>query len=251
MLTNERHIKIVDIITNQGNVSVEELAKMLKVSKMTIRRDLEKLQEDNILKRTHGGAIVNKVLLHEVAYNQKRKKNLEVKEKLAKEAVNYIIPNSTIFLDAGTTTFEVALKLTQFTNLTIITSDIMIASQLYSSNNNIILLGGIIQRETGSITGHYALSMLEEFNIDLAIMAVSSVDNGMIMCTPDIAKQQLKRKVLEVSEKSLLVADASKFFQKSLYRIGPIQLIDTIITNLDLTSLNGLNLQDSNVIIIK
>ncbi len=250
IMNNERQLKIFDIISKKGNVSVEDLSDMLKVSKMTIRRDLEKLQEDNLLKRTHGGAIANKVLLHEVAYNKKREKNLEIKQKLANEAAEYIQPNSTIYLDAGTTTFEVALKLTSLSGLTIITNDIMIASQLYSTNNTVILLGGLIQRETGSITGQYALDMLDEFNIDLAVMAVSSVDSNMVMCTPDLGKQQLKRKVIQVSEKSILIADASKFFQKSLYRIGPIQTIDIIITDLDINKLNGINMQDCQVITI-
>jgi DeoR family transcriptional regulator, fructose operon transcriptional repressor len=248
MITNERQIKIVDIIKEEGNVSVDELAIRLNVSKMTIRRDLEKLQDNNLLMRTHGGAMANRVLLNEAAYATKREKNLEIKRKLAKEAIKHIQPNSTIYLDAGTTTYEVAVNMAGLTDLTIITNDIRIAYQLFGTQNKVIFLGGLILRETGSTTDQYTVDMLEDFSIDLAIMAVSSIDNHLIMCTPELNRQQLKKKVLKVAEKSILVTDQSKFFQKSLYKIGSIQLLDTIITDLELEELDGFELGSTKVV---
>lgn len=247
MIKNERQINIIEIIKQRGNVSVDDLADMLNVSKMTIRRDLEILQENNLLKRTHGGAIANRVLLHEVAYHSKREKNLDIKQRLAKEAINYIQPNSTIYIDAGTTTYEVATLLSNFSDLTIITNDMRIASHLLSSNNTIIFLGGVILRDTGSTTDYYAFKMLEDFNIDLAIMAVSSIDSSLMMCTPEQNRQQLKKKVLNMADKSILVTDSSKFFQKSLYKIGPIQLLDAVITDLELSEFDGINLEDTTI----
>lgn len=251
MISNERQMKIIDIIKQKGNVAVEDLAKMLNVSKMTIRRDLEKLQENNLLKRTHGGAIANRVLLHEVAYHNKREKNLEIKQRLAKEAIKYIQPNSTVFIDAGTTTYEVAMLMSNYSDLTIITNDIQIASHLLSSNNTVIFLGGVVLRDTGSTTDYYAFNMLNDFNIDLAIMAVSSIDNSFTMCTPEENRQQLKKKVLNIAEKAILVTDSSKFFQKALYKIGPIQLLDIIITDLELEEFHGINLEDTMVVTVK
>ena len=251
MITNERQLTIVDLIKKEGNVTVDELAMRLKVSKMTIRRDLERLQENNLLMRTHGGAMANRVLLNEAAYHSKREKNLEIKQKLAVEAVKYIQPLTTVFIDAGTTTYEVATLLTNYTNLTIITNDIHIAFLLTGTNNQLIFLGGVVLKETGSTTDLFALNMLDGFSIDLAIMASSSIDNNMMICTPELNRQQIKKKVLEIAEKAMLVTDSSKFFQKALYKIGPIQLFDIVVTDLDLCEFDGINLEDTKVITVK
>ncbi|MDD3067610.1 MAG: DeoR/GlpR family DNA-binding transcription regulator [Acholeplasmataceae bacterium] len=230
MIGNNRQLKILEILGNRGNITVDELASMLKVSKMTIRRDLEKLQESNLLQRTHGGAFINKTLIRELTYHEKRLENQSVKECIAGEVLRFVKPKMTIYVDAGTTTYEVATRLPQ-KELTIITNDIRIASQMMLTENTCIFLGGVVMKETGSSTDFHAIDMLDNFNIDLAIMATSSIDSDLNLCTPEQGRQLIKRKAMENSDKRILVTDSTKFFSKSLYRICNLSDFDVVITD--------------------
>lgn len=249
MIGNNRQLEILDLLSEKGNVSVEELASIFNVSRMTIRRDLEKLQESNLLQRTHGGALINKVLLHEMAYHEKREEHALAKQHIATEAVKYVKNASIIYLDAGTTTYEVALKLPR-EGLTVITNDIRIAAHLMLSNNTVIFLGGMILKDTGSTTDQHSQMMLSEFNIDLAILATSSIDNKLFLCTPDHDRQIMKQIALKQSEKSILVTDSSKFFSKSLYKIAPVTDFEAIITNLPIDKLLGADLGSTEYIYV-
>jgi DeoR/GlpR family transcriptional regulator of sugar metabolism len=244
MISNSRQLEILELLSKKGNVTVEELALKFDVSKMTIRRDLEKLQENNLLQRTHGGALMNRVLLQEMAYNEKREENSEIKQCITKKALTFLENNKIIYLDAGTTTYELAVKLpTQ--GLTVITNDIRIATHLMLTENQVIFLGGNIGKETGSVTDCYAQDMLKEFNIDIAFLGTSSIDNEMNLCTPDINRMKIKRVAYETANKNILLVDSSKFYSKSLYRILNINDMDVVITDFDINELENFDLKST------
>lgn len=249
MIANNRQMEILEILSEKGNVSVEELASIFNVSRMTIRRDLEKLQESNLLQRTHGGALINRVLLHEMAYHEKREEHAQAKQLIASEVIKCIKKATTIYLDAGTTTYEVAMKLPR-EGLTIITNDIRIAAHVMLSNNTVIFLGGTILKDTGSTNDQHAQTMLANFNIDLSVIATSSIDNKLYLCTPDHDRQMLKQIAMRQSERSILVTDSSKFFSKSLYRIANVIDFEAIITNLPKDLLQGLDLGNTEYIYV-
>jgi DeoR/GlpR family transcriptional regulator of sugar metabolism len=230
MAVNNRQYEILDILSAKGVVSVDELANHFKVSKMTIRRDLEKLHEDNLLQRTHGGALINKVIQTELNYSTKRNENLEIKKKLALEAVKHIQENSTIYIDAGTTSYEIALNLAR-NNLIIVTNDLRVANFLITTNNKVILLGGEINKDTGSFNSKISYETLTNMNIDLAIMATSAVDSNFNLCTPDENRKALKSLAISISNKAILVVDSSKFYKTSLYKIANINEFDIIISD--------------------
>lgn len=250
MISNNRQLEILSLLSEKGNVSVEELATKFNVSKMTIRRDLEKLQENNLLQRTHGGALMNRVLLQEMAYNDKREENAEIKQCITRKAVTFLENNKIIYLDAGTTTYELAQKLPN-QDLTVITNDIRIAAHLMLSNNQVIFLGGTIGKETGSVTDVYAQEMLKEFNIDIAFLGTSSVDNEMNLCTPDINRMKMKKIAYESANKSILLVDSSKFYSKSLYKILNINDFDVVITDFDIHELTNFDLKSTEFISVK
>jgi len=250
MISNNRQLEILELLSQKGNVSVEELAEKFKVSKMTIRRDLEKLQENNLLQRTHGGALMNRVLLQEMAYNEKREEHSEIKQCITRKAVSFIENNKILYLDAGTTTFELAQKLPN-QGLTVITNDIRVAAHLMLTNNVVIFLGGMIGKETGSVTDVYAQEMLESFNIDLAFLGTSSVDNEMNLCTPDINRMKMKKIAFERATKSILLVDSSKFYSKSLYKILNINDLDVVITDFDQKDLGDFDLKSTEFISVK
>lgn len=148
MLAAERQAMIVELIRENGSVQVDELAKELDVSAMTIRRDLVKLQNSNMIERCHGGAVAKQ----EVAYETKQTSNKDSKEAIAKKCVEYINPGDSIFLDAGTTTCEIAKLIRDIPEIIIVTNPKPMARKAYNVSNKATLTAG-----SGAVSIHYTL----------------------------------------------------------------------------------------------
>ena len=156
MLAAERQSKIIEMTERKGSVQVEELASELKVSAMTIRRDLVKLQEEGKLERCHGGAVAKQ----EENYAQKQTSNKTEKEKIAGMCASFVAEGDIIFLDAGTTTYEIAKRIKGIKNTLIVTNDLEIARLLEDGEPELFICGGRVQKSTGSMFGRYAADML-------------------------------------------------------------------------------------------
>lgn len=230
-MKNKRHNKILDILFENENISIDELANQTKVSTMTIRRDLDYLQQQNMLTRTHGGARVNKVVLKEISYQKKSKENLEAKRLIAQAAIKLIEPNSSIFLDAGTTVYELARLLVDTNGHTIITNDINIAQLLCNSQNDIYMLGGLLESETGCAMGVYTIELLKRFNIDIAFVATNSITDRLEIGTSEEDKGNIKEYVIGLDAKKVLLVDESKFHRKSLFKIASIKEFTFVISD--------------------
>lgn len=231
MFENARQKKIFDILTKKGSVSVDYLAKHFNVSKMTIRRDLEKLQELDILQRTHGGAMLPQVLSKELTYLEKQTINIEAKKQIAKDALKYIYDDNIIYLDAGTTTFELARLLVERKDICVVTNDLRIANMLANAGNKVYIPGGLVSTDTGSIHSCDAVSYMNRFNIDVAFLAASSVDKDFNVCTPNEEKVLLKRYMIKHAPMSILLVDKSKFNHKAFHKIFNFNEVDDVITD--------------------
>ena len=153
MLAAERQSKIIEMTERKGSVQVEELASELKVSAMTIRRDLVKLQEEGKLERCHGGAVAKQ----EENYAQKQTSNKTEKEKIAGMCASFVAEGDIIFLDAGTTTYEIAKRIKGIKNTLIVTNDLEIARLLEDGEPELFICGGRVQKSTGSMFDRYAV----------------------------------------------------------------------------------------------
>ncbi|WP_058485011.1 DeoR/GlpR family DNA-binding transcription regulator [Defluviitalea phaphyphila] len=231
MLPIERRKYIMDKLNLNGSVKVEELAKEMNVTPMTVRRDLDKLEAEDLLKRTHGGAVLSTSLYFEEEYDVKKEKNIEIKKKIAQSASELIKGPSTIFLDAGTTTYELANILKNRNDLVIITGDLKIASLLYRTENEVHFLGGKLEKKTGAVLSVEWNTFIERINIDYAFLGGSAITNQYYLTTPTFEKAKLKSKLIELADKSVLLVDESKFGVKSLVKIAHIKDFDVIITN--------------------
>ncbi len=231
MFENSRQKKIFDIVSKKGSTSVDYLANYFDVSKMTIRRDLEKLQEFDLLQRTHGGAMLPQVLFKEMTYIEKQQQNIEVKKEIAHRAMQHVADNSVIYLDAGTTTYELAKLLVDLKGVVVVTNDLRIASHLANAGNKVYIPGGMVSNDTGSIHSPEAIDFLSNINIDVSFLAASSIDAELNVCTPDDTKILLKRYMIKHSPVNVLMVDSSKFSQKSIHRIFNLEEVDHIITD--------------------
>lgn len=246
MLPAERHLKIIELISQNGSVQVDELAKTLNVSLMTIRRDLEKLKQEGRIDRCHGGAIMKR----EVPYTQKLSMEIEEKHNIAMQCLRFIKKGSVIYLDAGTTTYEIAKLLNDIPSLTVVTNDIEIARLLIGTTVNVILCGGVVQKSTGSMIGAFATQMMEHIRVDAAFMGTASIDDQFNVLTPTMDKAVMKQTVCKNSKEKYLVVDESKFGKQAFIKINHLSDYTAVITNKKFTNEEIIRIKEMRITII-
>lgn len=222
----ERQEKIIELVSRNGSIQVERLAELLDVSQMTIRRDLEKLKTEGIIQRKHGIAVMKE----EVTYREKMVTCMSEKKRLAQVCASFVKQGDTVFLDSGTTIYEIAKLIKDIPDLTVITNDIEIGFLLHRSNVELLLCGGFVQKETGSIYGSFANQMMNYVQTGIAFMGAMSIDNQFHILTPTLDKATLKRMIVKNAAKSYLVVDQSKFNRKALMKINHMKDYTGIVT---------------------
>lgn len=232
MLAAERLEAIAGLITEKGAVEVEDLAKMMDVSPMTIRRDLKHLCEAGRAERHYGGARLPQYIKAETDYESKKTQNCEAKRRIAQKAVSLIQPNDTIFLDGGTTTGEIARLLCGMgKGLAVVTNDLNIAILLSDSDVDLTMIGGVVQKSTRCVMGHASEHWLKQFRLSKAFVGASSIDHQFDVFSPTYDKAYLKRAIMEVSAQPYLVVDATKFSSQAMCAVCPLNRFAGVVTN--------------------
>lgn len=231
MLAEQRHTMILKMVNSSGAISISELADTLNVSAMTVRRDLAKLDDMGLLERTHGGAVPLHVLHGEEAYDAKVTLNHEAKKRIAAAAIKLIKEGDTVYLDAGTTTHEMARLMKGMKNMTVVTNDLRIACHLLDSEVKLIISGGDVDSVTGSTLGFLSEETLKQLRVDVSFLGASSIDDDFNLLTPSKEKASFKRATLNLANKAYLVVDESKFHSQALYKIMNASYFTAVITN--------------------
>lgn len=217
-------------------VDIEEMSKQLNVSTMTIRRDLNEMERDRKVIRTHGGAISVDSITEEVPYSLKKTKNVAEKKAIARKALSLVEKDMTILLDSGTTTFELAKLLKRKSSLTIVTNDIKIANELLDSSNEVIVTGGELQKGVGALYGTATQNMLEVIRADIFFLGAHAIDLHSGVMTPSFEKSLIKQLMIRAAEKTWVLADSSKFDRKAFSIVCDLEGLDGIITDQELAS---------------
>ena len=232
MLTAERISGIYELLQKNNSVRVDELAQKYDVSEMTIRRDLEKMERDGMLERCHGGAVSKTPMAQDLGYDTRAPLNKDAKERIAQYCFeHYIQGNQVVYLDAGSTTLELAKLLTNSTGMTVVTNDIIIANVLRNCNLDVFMLGGKIQQSLGCIHGYIAQSQLEAFRMDVAFVSSLCADESYDVFAATENKVFFRRKLMECSQDVYMMMDDSKFHRRSLFRINNLSDYTGIVTN--------------------
>ena len=231
MLKAERHKKILDTLDEKGAVTISGLCAALRVSRATVRRDLVELDNDDLLERSHGGAVsIAKPSMADIPLALRQHIRKEEKIRIAEAAVAYIREGNTIYLGAGTTTREVAAKLNKFRQLTVLTNDIAVAMAVSATENQLIVAGGVLKKSSMTLLGNYTEHMLNELHVDIAILSVDAVDpeHGFMDYNTDEVK--VKRLMIQNAEKCVMLCDHSKFRKAALVKVCPPSDVDLLIT---------------------
>ncbi|MHA6261197.1 DeoR/GlpR family DNA-binding transcription regulator [Sporosarcina sp. CAU 1771] len=236
MSPRERRKRIIQMLELNGKVEIIQLSEVLGVTPMTIRRDFDALEKQKKLIRTHGAAITPQSLIVEQTFESKAGQAVEEKKAIAREAVTFVRDGMTILLDSGTTTLQVAKLLKSREKLTVITNDIKIAAELMDSKLEIILLGGKLQNGVGSLYGSLTSETLRSLHVDLFFLGAPALHSSLGITATTIEKASLKKDMCNTAEQIILLADATKFHQKSFSRVCGLDDITTIITDDSLSS---------------
>ena len=238
MLTEERWQHILSILQSDGIVSVSELSRRLSTTEVTIRRDLNRLEQDGKLKRTHGGAIrgdLNGGVHIEPQFSQLERMNAGLKEQICKKAFELISDNTAIIIDTSTT----AKKLCDFirrnppTGLMVVTNSVRVVLDLSICDTvEVVLVGGQIRKNLISCAGPLSELLLNQIRVDKAFIGVNGIDiRGNVMTTPNIAECAMKVSMMNCAKETIILADHTKFNQTFLCKICNANEVDTIITD--------------------
>ena len=244
----ERVQEIMKILEKEDRVLINDLCETFKTTPVTIRKDLDLLEQQGFLKRTHGGAILHKPLFRGLALNEKEKLNSDEKERIAEEAAKMINEGDVIILDSGSTTTFLARKMKGMKGVTVITNAVNIALELADSDLEVVLTGGALQKNSSTLVGPLADEMLKKISADKLFHGVDGIDYDLGLTTPDIIEANTSRVMMERAGENILLVDSSKFGRRSLGVICKIKDIDKMVTTrkmnkTELKKLNDLNLE--------
>ena len=237
MLANDRRMKILELLREEGSAKVSYLSKLFSVSDPTIRQDLEALEREGFVIREHGGAYLRSLSQQVRTMSLQHSEHLEEKRRIAKTASQYVDPGSTVILDSGSTTTEIAKLLVSVDYLTVITNALNIALTLGSSHGiTLHVTGGEFKAPTLSLAGDRAAAFFENVNVDTLFLASGGIDSNYLLTYPGFQDLSVKKAMIAAAKRTFLVVDSSKFGNAALASLGPISLVNSVITDSALSS---------------
>ena len=251
MLSEQRYEKISDLLENEGSVKTSTLCSLLSASRETIRRDLETMEAQGLLRRIRGGAMkldpvksdshmqsvpvqeMKSESLQYASFDKRQKQHFLNKEKVARKAAEYISEGQAIALDSGTTALELARVIRhRFHSLTVVTNSLPVAAELADAEGNtLVLTGGIYNSDEKAFTSDLATLIFSRINIDILFLTTCgiSVERGITYQRVD--EIIVQDRMMEASGKTIVIADSSKIGVNSLVKMCGIDRISMIITD--------------------
>jgi DeoR/GlpR family transcriptional regulator of sugar metabolism len=234
LLVAERQKKIVELVNKSNSVRVSELSKLFSVTEETIRRDLEKLEEKNLLMRSHGGAVSIEKEEAETSYVEREITNADEKRAIAIKAIESIEIGSQIVLDASTTAWYMAKELPDMP-LTVLTNSIKVAIELSKKEQiKVISTGGSLLAQSLSYVGPLAERSLSMYHVNKAFLSCKGVHLEKGISDSNEMQALFKRQMMDISDETILMVDSSKFGKRAFSHIASIDKISSIITDSDI-----------------
>jgi len=251
MLIGERRQHILSLIHRDGRVLVSDLAETLGISPITIRKDLDQLELQGMVQRTHGGALpLQNSTMVDSSLKEKEHHQIKEKQRIAAAAAKLVSNDQCILLDSGSTTTMVARALREFSNLTIVTNAVNIAAELSDTNFEIILTGGTLRKNSFSLVGPMAEDTLMQIQADILFLAVDGFDPKIGIMTPNLLESRVNRAMVKASRKVVAVCDSTKFSRSSMALIVPPTSVHTVITDDQISEANANTLRSAGIELI-
>ncbi|MCP4115406.1 MAG: DeoR/GlpR transcriptional regulator [Desulfobacteraceae bacterium] len=227
----KRQIKIVERVQALGYVSIEDLARNFKVTPQTIRRDINLLSKEGVLRRYHGGAGLASSS-ENIRYSARQVLCQDEKRAIAVKVAERIPPMASVFINIGTTTEEVARELVKKDGLRVITNNLNVAGILSRNPKiEVYMAGGIVRHRDCGITGHATLEFIRQFRTDFCVIGISGIGQNGDLLDFDYREVQVAKAIIANSSTVLLAADHSKFGREAMVRLGHVSDLDELFTD--------------------
>ena len=249
MTTYERRQSLLDILRKQPGLRVPELAMALDVSEGTVRNDLNALEQQGLLMRVHGGAVLNQQdQFQNNSFVRRYQQNAAAKLAIAREAAVLVNDGDSVLMDASSTAYYFAKALSERRRLRVMTNGFEVARELaQNSSNTVILIGGVVNNESSSVTGLLSEHIIEELHIQKAFLSCSGFSLVHGMTEVHLAEAQLKRKAIESSQQLYALVDSSKFGKEDLTSFARPEKIVHLFTDSSITDEWKTYLQRANI----
>ncbi|MCA9131890.1 MAG: DeoR/GlpR transcriptional regulator [Planctomycetales bacterium] len=232
--SDERRARLRELIRGQGFVSIPDLRSALDVSESTIRRDLDYLVGEGEVQRTHGGVFFTGGAASLRLFEDRRAGHWAGKRQIALAASELIEDHDTVLLDGGSTTYELARQLIG-RPLQVVTNSLPVANLFSSSEQvDLVVLGGYVHSRTGVTLGPYANEMLASLNVQKAVLSIAGADRGGYY-NSNLLLVETERAMMQSADQTIVVADSSKFGKSSLAKLCPLNAVQTLVCDAELS----------------
>ena len=231
-MKEKRHEMIMEELIKHGSVMVSDLVKLLDVSAVTIRKDLTELEKSDKLYRSHGKAVLINPYINNRSVNEKEKLATDEKHAIGREAARLITRNDSICIASGTTVHALARNIVPIHKLTVVSASLPVTNILSEHENiDIIQLGGILRHSSLSVVGEYASRILDQCSFSKLYLGVDGIDLEFGITTTEMREAALNQKMIAAAEKTIVLADSTKFGRRGFAKIADIDAVDLIITD--------------------
>ncbi|MEH6681430.1 MAG: transcriptional repressor AgaR [Sediminicola sp.] len=249
--TIDRRFIIVQELDQKGKVDISELAQMFGVSEVTIRNDLAKLENRNVLVRARGGAMKMDPVGVDYTISEKDKINIKAKQSIGLKAADFVNDGDTIMIDSGTTVMQLVRKLTKKNDLTIITNALNVVNHIHNYENiQIIIPGGFLRKKSFSLIGIPAERNIRNYFCDKLFLGIDGLDVDYGLSTPNVEEAHLNGIMIEMSKQLIVLADSSKIGKRSLAFICPVSKIDILITDSGISNDQKMALENAGIRVV-
>ncbi|MEU8567187.1 DeoR/GlpR family DNA-binding transcription regulator [Streptomyces pathocidini] len=245
LLAEQRRALILDEVRRRGGVRVNELTRKLRVSDMTVRRDLDALSRQGVVEKVHGGAVpVVEASTHEPGFEAKSGLEQSAKEDIARAAAPLVAPGSAIALSGGTTTYALAHHLLDVPDLTVVTNSVRVADVFHSAQRaaahggsgqrpgaaTVVLTGGV-RTPSDSLVGPVADQAIRSLHFDVVFLGVHGISVEAGLSTPNLAEAETNRRFVRSARRVVVVADHTKWGTVGLSSFASLDEVDTLVTD--------------------
>lgn len=234
MIQKRRLDTIMGILKDEGMVDVKTLSQRLEVTEKTVRLDLKELENQNLVERVHGGAVLKiQTMSLSSRKSSRRLSHLEQKQRIARRALTLIREDDVILLDDGSTTQELENLLGDF-RVTVLTNDLLIVNELmYKPNVTLYIIGGLVRRDSDSyiVTGEDAIQFLKKYRVSKLFLGTSTVDTKEGLMIFNYGDNFTKRAFIDAADQVICLADSSKFERTAFTKVARLDDVDTFVTD--------------------
>ena len=232
MSTNPRQIQLLQTVQQQGSALLDPLAELLGVTLQTVRRDVQKLADEGLLTRFHGGVRLPSSTVENIAHRQREQLHADAKNRIARAIAAQIPNDCSLILNIGTTTEAVARALLQHSGLRVITNNLNVATTLSASSQaEVIVVGGVVRGRDQGIVGEAAVDFIRQFKVDIALIGISGIEPDGSLRDFDYREVKVAQTIIEQSREVWLAADHSKFNRPAMVQLATLNQIGRLFTD--------------------